>query len=693
MGLTHHNTERSAAIRARVPAFALLATALAGTAWWLAGPIRDWWRVTFSPGDFMPHGHCYLWTPGLVWLHVIADSFIALAYMTIPVTLVYFIHKRKDVPFDWIFLAFGVFILACGATHIMEVWNVWRAAYWEAGFVKVVTAVASILTAILLVRLVPAAMTIPSPMQLARVNAELQRAEQKVRAILESAPDAMVIVNETGQIVMVNSQTQHWFGYDRNELIGQPVEVLIPERFREKHIDHRADFTAHPHLRPMDGRLGLDLYGRRKDGTEFPVEISLSPLRTDEGVLVTSVIRDITERKRIEQMHVHFRALFESLPGLYLVLTPDLKIVAVSDAYLRATMTKREEILNRTLFDVFPDNPSDPAADGVSNLRASLNRVLQTGAPDTMAIQKFDIRRPDGLFEERYWSPVNSPVFGTDRRIEYIVHRVEDVTDFVNRKAQAASHESAMRARMEQMEAEIFRSTQQVKAVNEQLRAANHELEAFSSSVSHDLRAPLRALDGFSQALLEDYGAKLDQAGRDLLQRIRAASQRMGQLIDDLLNLSRLTRGELSRQPVSLTALATEVAQELRQREPDRQVQLRIEPDVKAVGDPDLLRIVFENLLGNAWKYTSKRPAATIEFGLDRHNGATSYFVRDDGAGFDMQYAGKLFSPFQRLHTACEFPGTGIGLATVARIIHRHGGRIWAEGQPNKGAAFHFTLS
>jgi signal transduction histidine kinase len=234
---------------------------------------------------------------------------------------------------------------------------------------------------------------------------------------------------------------------------------------------------------------------------------------------------------------------------------------------------------------------------------------------------------------------------------------------------------------------------QHVVARTAELAAANKELEAFSYSVSHDLRAPLRGLDGFSQALLEDYGDKLDAEGQKLLHRIRAGSQRMDRLIDDMLNLSRVSRSELHRELVDLSGLANDVADELRSHDSQRDVALRITKDLTADGDPQLLRVVLENLLGNAWKYTAKRPHATIEFGLSRDNGHSSFYVRDDGAGFDMQYADKLFTPFQRLHGMNEFPGTGIGLATVQRIIHRHGGRVWAEAKVNGGATFHFTLS
>jgi signal transduction histidine kinase len=226
-----------------------------------------------------------------------------------------------------------------------------------------------------------------------------------------------------------------------------------------------------------------------------------------------------------------------------------------------------------------------------------------------------------------------------------------------------------------------------------QLEAANKELESFSYSVSHDLRTPLRSIDGFSQALLEDYGDKLDDQGRSDLRRVRAATQRMAQLIDDMLNLSRVTRGEMHREVVDLTALVRNVSQELAAAEPDRKVDLAIAESVRAEGDARLFRVLLENLLRNAWKFTAKHPTAKIEFGIQTNNGKPVYFVRDDGAGFDMAYASKLFGAFQRLHAMTEFAGTGVGLATVQRIVHRHGGRIWAEAKVDQGATFYFTLN
>jgi PAS domain S-box-containing protein len=239
---------------------------------------------------------------------------------------------------------------------------------------------------------------------------------------------------------------------------------------------------------------------------------------------------------------------------------------------------------------------------------------------------------------------------------------------------------------------ERWRAQEEMKRYHAQLEAANAELESFAYSVSHDLRAPLRAIDGFSQAIQEDYGDRLDDPGREYLEKVRSASSRMSLLIDDMLRLSKLTRSEMRREQVDLSALARMTLGEFGKSEPGRMVKVTVQDGLTVTGDPALLQVAMENLLSNAWKFTSTTEAASIEFGARNEDGKKTFFVRDNGVGFDQKYAGKLFGPFQRLHSSAEFPGTGIGLATVQRIINRHGGRVWAQAEPGKGATFCFTL-
>jgi len=263
--------------------------------------------------------------------------------------------------------------------------------------------------------------------------------------------------------------------------------------------------------------------------------------------------------------------------------------------------------------------------------------------------------------------------------------------------------QSQSRSLLEREVEQRKRAQEEIRALNEdlerrvalrteQLEAANRELSSFAYSVSHDLRAPLRAIDGFSRILLEDYGRQLDPEGRDHLQRVSQAACRMGELIDDLLSLSRMTRAELRHDRVNLSDCAEAILEELRARDPHREVSCSVEADIVVDGDATLLRAVMENLIGNAWKFTVRSPRGRLEFGRLAHSDAPVFYVRDNGVGFDMRYADKLFGPFQRLHAASEFEGHGIGLATVQRILHRHGGRIWAEAEVGRGATFFFTL-
>jgi PAS domain S-box-containing protein len=382
--------------------------------------------------------------------------------------------------------------------------------------------------------------------------------EERFQMAVESAPNGMVIINADGHIVLVNSQTEKLFGYPRAELLGKNIELLMPDRFREQHPLDRRNYFDNPRARAMGA--GLDLFGRRKDGSEIAVEIGLNPVRTDEGLFVISAIVDVTDRKQAEQV---IRELNENLE-----------------------------------------------------------------------------------------------------------QRVSDRTG--------------------------------------ELEAANKELDSFSYSISHDLRAPLRAIDGFARIVLEDFSAPLAPEGKVYLQKVRDNTREMSKLIDELLKFSRLGRQALLKQTVDTEQIVRHCLEEMAREPQGRKVEIVVGELPVSQGDPTLLNQVWANLISNALKYTRKQEFARIEIGSRTQPrpatdgealapGSTGtepvYFVKDNGAGFDMKYVGKLFGVFQRLHRADDYEGTGVGLAIVQRIVQRHGGRIWADANPGQGATFFFTLA
>ena len=917
----------------------------------------DFFPSLLSP-NFMPHGYCYLWDARMVWLHVIADGLIALSYYCIPVILVHFVRKNRDLPLNRVFWMFAGFVLACGTTHLMEIWNIWHGSYLLAGIIKAITAAVSVITAAMLVSLVPRVMALPERMhlqkriadleeeiaerkrigapiearlrrkvkagfavavlltgflgllswriaqraaedsdwvahtqevtatleftlrhlvdaesggrgfaitgyesylepfetgrhavekdlqalrilvqdnpdqerrlsildgqanarieatkevvalrqqtravpteldleqgkqimdaaratveqmqseerrlleqrtgkaraaqhftisviglasvlgvvflsmggfavsremgisaqargQVDRLNADLERrveertaalrlevterqraqeANERLAAVVEYSDNAIISKTLDGTITSWNPAAEKLLGYSASEAVGKSMRMLSPPGRMEEESGILARIGR------GEGVEHFETVRVRKDGKTIDISATISPIRDKRGVVVgaSKIARDITERKRAEEFLVQqalelaqSRQAFEAQTlVLQSVLDSIAEGLVAADEHGRFVLWNpaAEAILGLGPVDLprqdWPRHYGFYLPDTVTPLpveRDPLIRALRGEANTTeMFVRNHKIT-------EGAWIEVNaSPLRDKKGVMRGGVAAIRDIT-------RQKEDEREIRKLNEELEHKVATRTAQ-------LEAANKELEAFSYSVSHDLRAPLRHISGFSKMLVEEYRSVLDSNAQHYLDRIQAGAQKMGLLVDELLTLAWVGRQTLNRQPTGLNSIVEEVIAMLQPESEGRQVEWMIADLPVVECDPVLVKQVFQNLLANALKFTGSRvhgngsagaittrPAGhtVIEVNHKEENGATVFVVRDNGIGFNMKYVDKLFGVFQRLHSTEEFEGTGIGLATVQRIVQKHGGRVWAEGELDKGAAFYFTL-
>ena len=646
--------------------------------------IMGFFQQLFS-SDFMPHGFCYLWDPRIVWLHVISDGLIALSYYCISIFLIYFIRQNRDRPFNRVFWMFGAFILACGTTHLMEIWNVWHGSYLLAGVVKAITAAISVATVVMLPPLIPKVISLPELLHLQEANGELEReiaerkrAEQALKESLATRESAIqelaeqkfaldqhaivAVTDLQGTITYVNDRFSATTQYSREEAIGQNYRIVNSGYHPKEFFQQMYDTLG-------KGRVWHgEIRNRAKDGSIFWVDATSVPLLDSEGKprQYITIRTDITARKRLEEVREHLAAVVESSDDAIISKTLNGMVTAWNSGAERLFGYSSAESVGKPMDRLLPLERATEESD----ILARIARGERVDHFETVRVRK-DGKRVD-------ISATISPVKDSSGAIVGVAKIARDIT-------QRKTSEVEILKLNDELE-------EKVKLRTAQLEAANKELETFSYSVSHDLRAPLRHISGFSQLLVEEFGANLAPGARHYLDRIQAGTQNMGVLVDELLHLARVGRHALNRRTTNLKELVAEVITLLLPESEGRQVEWAISDLSTAQCDPVLVRQIFQNLLSNALKFTRPRAQAVIEVSCREEDGQPVFMVRDNGIGFNMKYVDKLFGVFQRLHRAEDFEGTGIGLATVQRIVHKHGGQVWAEGELDKGAAFYFTL-
>jgi len=516
------------------------------------------------------------------------------------------------------------------------------------------------------------------PRQYVAIRADIterKRAEAgaaQLAAIVRFSDDAIIGKNLDGLVTSWNAGAEKVFGYRAQEMIGQPIMRLIPPELRQEEEAILAGLRCGQAFPPFETvRL-------RKDGGTVDISITTSAIKDAAGKIIgaSKVGRDITARKqaekRLAEREEQMSLYAQHSPAAVAMFDRQMTYLVASRRWAEFYQLEDQPIIGRSHYDIFPELPR--------HWRDVHQRCL-AGATEKSDGDPFP--RADGAIYWIRWEI--RPWHQSDGGIGGIIIFSEDIT--AQKQAEAVLLEN--KEQIQRLNAEL---EQRVSLRTMELEAANKELEAFSYSVSHDLRAPLRAVNGFAEIVLEECGQQLNEEGRRYLERIRLGGQRMGVLIDDLLEFSRLSRQPLNRREVDTVKLVQAVLDESAAQNEGRMIEAKLGKIPACQGDPALLKQVWVNLISNAVKYTRGRHPAVIEIGCERKNNEDIYFVRDNGTGFDMQYANKLFRVFQRLHRADEFEGTGVGLAIVQRIVHRHGGRIWAEAAEGRGATFYFTL-
>lgn len=492
----------------------------------------------------------------------------------------------------------------------------------------------------------------------------LRRKRDRLQAIIATSLDAIIEIDEQGTVTSWNPQAERIFGWPASEVVNRPLELIIPPQHREAHIQGLRHFLATGEG-PILNRH-IEITALRRNGEEFPIELTVTPIRQKDHYIFTGFLRDITERKQTEQSlrlsEARYRAFYRDNPTMVATVDTNWAMLSVNPACASQLGYSVGELEGQSVLKLFHVDDRPAVTEHLWNCLRNPGQVY-----------RWQFRKVRKNGEILWVEEVAQTVYDPSGALNLLIV-CQDITE---------------RKRTQE---EIERLNADLAARAAELENANRELETFNYAVAHDLRKPLTLVNSYCQLIRDLCDDELNAQCRGYLEEAYNGTWQMNQLIDTLLKFSQLTHVEPQREPIDLSSLAHNVAAELRLAEPQRRGTFHIADGITGNGDVNLLRVVLENLFGNAWKYTRKREEAVIEFGLKELDGHQTYFVRDNGLGFAMTDADKLFTPFQRLPGSEEFKGHGIGLATVEHIIRRHGGRVWAEGEPGRGAIFYFIL-